>query len=369
MKFRLIVLLVVLALILTSCAAPAPTPTTASEPTSAPAATSEPQPTDEPTAAPTTAPTTSEELTFAMVTDQNGLGDGGFNDAAWAGLQMAEQEFGAMPKVVESREQAQYVPNLTSLAEQDTDLVAAIGFLLTDAVAEVAPQFPDVNFALVDSVVEAPNVACLLFKEEDGSFLVGAIAGLMTKSNTVGFVGGIDSPLIKKFEVGYRAGVMTTNPDAKVLASYVGSFADPAKGEEFANAQYDQGADIVYQAAGQTGLGVINAAKKRNLYAIGVDQDQNPLAPDNVITSMIKRVDTAIFEACKMVANDTFQGGTYTYGIAEGGIGIAPSSENTLPADVLQIARQLEEMVKSGEITVPTTEEELTSFTPPTLPE
>lgn len=341
MKSRLLLLLVVLALVLTSCAQPAPTQ--APEPAA-------------------------KAMTFAMVTDQNGLGDQGFNDAAWAGLQQAEKELGATPKVVESREQAQYVPNLTTLAEQDIDLVAGIGFLLTDAIAEVAPQFPNVNFALVDSVVEEPNVACLLFKEEDGSFLVGAIAGLMTKSNIVGFVGGIDSPLIKKFEVGYRAGVITTNPDAKVLVSYAGTFADPAKGEVLANAQYDQGADIVYQAAGQTGLGVINAADKRDQMVIGVDMDQNFLAPDNVITSMIKRVDTAIFDASKMVADGTFKGGIYSYGIAEGGIDIAPTSDKTLPADVLATALQLKEMVKNGEIKPPATEEELASFQAPALP-
>jgi len=305
--------------------------------------------------------------TFAMVTDQNGLGDQGFNDSAWAGLQMAQKELGITPKVVESREQSQYVPNLTSLAEQKTDLVIGVGFLLTDAVKEVAAKYPKVNFALVDSVVDAPNVANLLFKEQDGSFLVGAVAGLMTKTNVVGFVGGIEGDLIKKFEVGYRAGVKTTNPNCQVLVAYVGSFGDPAKGEDFANAQYDQKADIIYQAAGQTGLGVINAAKKRNLYAIGVDMDQNFLAPNNVITSMIKRVDMAVFDASKMVASGKFKGGIYTYGIAEGGIDIAPTSEKTLPKDVLDKVLALKERIKKGEFTPPATEADLAKFTPPAL--
>lgn len=309
----------------------------------------------------------SSRKTLAMVTDQNGLGDQGFNDSAWAGLKMAEKELGITPKVVESREQSQYVPNLTNLAEQKTDLVIGVGFLLTDAIKEVAAKYPKVNFALVDSVVEADNVANLLFKEQDGSFLVGAAAGLMTKTNIVGFVGGIEGDLIKKFEVGFRAGVKTTNPKCQVLVAYVGSFADPAKGEDFANAQYDQKADIIYQAAGQTGLGVINAAKKRNLYAIGVDMDQNHLAPNNVITSMIKRVDMAVFDASKMVVNGKFKGGIYTYGIAEGGIDIAPTSEKTLPKDVLDKVLALKERIKKGEFTPPATEAEFAKFTPPAL--
>ncbi len=309
----------------------------------------------------------SKGKTFAMVTDQNGLGDQGFNDSAWAGLQQAKESFGAEPKVVESREQSQYVPNLTSLADAKADLVVGVGFLLTDAVAEVSAKYKDINFALVDSVVDAPNVANLLFKEQDGSFLVGAIAGLMTKTNIVGFVGGMEGDLIKKFEVGYRAGVKTTNPDCEVLVTYVGSFADPVKGEDYANAQYDQNADIIYQAAGQSGLGVINAAKKRNLYAIGVDMDQNHLAPDNVITSMIKRVDAAVYDACKMVAEGKFKGGIFVYGIAEGGIDIAPTSEKTLPKDVLDVANALKERIKKGEFTPPSTEDEFNAFTPPSL--
>jgi len=305
--------------------------------------------------------------TFGMVTDQAGLGDQGFNDTSWAGLQKAEKDLGGKAKVVESRENSQYVPNLTTLAEQKTDLVVGVGFLLTDAVAEVSAKYPKVNFALVDSVVPADNVACLLFKEQDGSFLVGAIAGLMTKSNVVGFVGGMEGELIKKFEVGYRAGVKTTNPDCQVLVSYVGSFGDPALGEEMANGQYDKKADIIYQAAGGSGLGVINAAKKRAQKVIGVDTDQYALAPDNVITSMMKRVDVAVYETCKAVSEGKFKGGIVTRGIAEGGIDISPSSEKTLPKDVLDKANALKERVKKGEFTVPATEDEFTAFTPPSL--
>jgi basic membrane protein A len=302
-----------------------------------------------------------------MVTDEAGLGDQGFNDAAWSGMERAKKEFGAEIKVVESREQAQYVPNFSTLAEQGEDLVVGVGFLLQDAMNEVAPLYPDTHFALVDTCVPHPNVACILFKEQEGSYLVGAIAGLMTKTGVVGFVGGRESDLLKKFESGYRAGVMTTNPDAKVLVSYTGTFADPAKGNEMANAQYDQKADIVYEVAGLSGTGVIAAAKDRGLYAIGVDRDKNYLAPQNVITSMLKDVGYGVYSVAKMVAEDNFKGGEYRYGIKEGGIGYATTG-GLLPDDVIKTADTLKQMIVDGKVTPPQTEAELATFTPPQLP-
>ncbi len=306
-----------------------------------------------------------KKFVMAMVTDQSGLGDQAFNDAAWEGLKMAEKKFGIIKKVVESREQSQYVPNFSSLAEQKVDLIIGVGFLLKDAIKEVAPEYPNAHFALVDGVVKAPNVACLLFKENQGAFLVGAIAAKMTKTGIVGFVGGMETPIVKKFEAGYRAGVMTANPKVKVLVSYAGTFKDPAKGEEMAIPEYNQGADIVFQVAGQTGLGVINAAKKMNKYVIGVDRDQHYLAPKNVITSMIKRVDIAVFNAAKMVVEGKFKGGIYRYGIKEGGVDIAPSTSKMVPKDILDYVNKLKEMIKEGKINPPSTLEELKSFVPP----
>ena len=306
-----------------------------------------------------------KQLVMTMVTNQSGLGDQAFNDAAWAGLIMAEEKLGIEKKVLESREQAQYVPNFSTLAEQKVDLIIAVGFMMKDALAEVAELFPESNFGIVDGTVDAPNVACLLFKENEGAFLVGAIAAKMTKSGTVGFVGGMENPITKKFESGYRAGVMTANPDVKVLVSYTGSFADPAKGEEMATAQYNQGADVVFQVAGQTGLGVINAAKKMNKYVIGVDRDQNYLAPDNVITSMIKRVDIAVFNAAKMVKEGDFKGGVYRYGVAEGGIDIAPTTGKLVPTEILDYVNTLKQMIIEEKINPPTTSDELEKFTPP----
>lgn len=307
-----------------------------------------------------------EGLSFAMVTDEAGLGDEGFNDAAWEGMTASEADFGAEIKVVESREQAEYVPNFSMLAEQEEDLIVAVGFLLQAAVAEVAPQYPDARFALVDTCADEPNVACIQFKEEEGSFLVGAIAGLMTETGKVGFVGGRESDLLKKFESGYKAGVMTTNPDAEVLVSYTGTFADPALGKEMANAQYDQGADVVYEVAGLTGTGVIEAAKERDLMVIAVDRDKNYLAPDNVITSMLKDVGRGVYEVGKMVATDTFKGGEYRYGVKEGGIGFSTTG-NLCPDEVFQLAEDLKQMIIDGSIVVPKTLDEVEAFTPPAI--
>ncbi len=353
----LLTVLVALAMFATACKPAAPATTEA--PTAAPVV--------EPTQAPTTPPEPAKKLSFAMVTDQAGLGDQGFNDAAWEGMTRSKADFGADIKVVESREQAQYVPNFSTLAEQKEDLIVGVGFLLTDALAEVAPQYPDTHFALVDSVVDEPNVANLLFKEHEGSFLVGAIAGLMTKSGIVGFVGGIESDLLKKFESGYKAGVMTTNPNAKVLVSYTGTFADPAKGKEMANAQYDQKADIIYEVAGLSGTGVIAAAKDRGLYAISVDRDKNYLAPENVISGMIKRVDQAVYDAAKMVAEGNFKGGIYEYGVKEGGIDIAPTTAKMVPPEVLDVALKLKQMIIDGTVVPPKTLDELAAFTPPQI--
>ncbi len=308
-----------------------------------------------------------KKILVAMVTDQSGLGDQSFNDTTWAGIQKAERELGIEKKISEAREQAQYVPNLTAFAEQKSDLVVGVGFMCKDALKEAAGLYPNTRFALVDGVVEAPNVVCLLFKEEEASFLVGAIAGMMTKTGTVGFVGGMSNPITNKMEVGYKAGVMAANANVKVLMAYAGTFSDPGKGEEMATPQFQQGADIVFHAAGGTGLGVINAAKKLGKYAIGADIDQNYLAPDNVLTSAMKRVDIAVYNAIKMVKDGTFKGGIYRYGIKEDGIGYAPSTAKMVPENILRKVERLKEMIIDGRIVPPTTYEELSRFVAPKL--
>ncbi len=311
-------------------------------------------------------PAAEKKLVMAMVTNQSGLGDQSFNDAAWEGLGQAVTKYGIERKVLESREQAQYVPNLSTLAEQGASLVVGVGFMIKDAVAETAKMYPDTYFGMVDGSVDLPNVASIHFKENEGAFLVGAIAAKVSKTGKIGFVGGMSTPVTNRFEAGYRAGALTADPNVEILVSYAGTFADSAKGEEMANPQYEQGAEVIFQVAGQTGLGVINAAKKKGKYVIGVDRDQNYLAPENVLSSMIKRVDIAVLNAVGMVVEGNFEGGDYYYGINEGAIDFATSGD-LIPTDVVEYANMLKGKITSGEITPPATYEELESFSPPSL--
>jgi basic membrane protein A len=269
--------------------------------------------------------------------------------------------------VYETSQPSDYEPSLARAPSQGSDITFAIGFLMTDALTNVSSQNADSKYAIIDSVVEADNVASLLFKEEEGSFLVGAVAGLMTESNKVGFIGGLEVPLIKKFEAGYRAGVQTVNPDAEVLVTYAGDFNDPGKGKEIALSQYSNGADVIYHASGGTGLGLFQAAEERGEghWAIGVDSDQYELAPNNTLSSMMKRVDVAVFETIKAAHEGNFQAGTVVFGLQEDGVGLAPTTSNNTPQEVIDQVNELRDKIIAGEITVPTTEEELESFTPP----
>ena len=303
----------------------------------------------------------------AIVTDTAGLGDQSFNDSANRGLQQAGSELGIATQVYETSQPSDYEPSLQRAPSQGNDITFAIGFLMTDALTNVAGQNADAKYAIIDSVVEADNVASILFKEEEGSFLVGALAGLMTESDKIGFIGGLEVPLIKKFEAGFRAGVETVNPDAQVLVTYAGDFGDPGKGKEIALSQYAEGADVIYHASGGTGLGLFQAAQEKGpgFWAIGVDSDQYELAPDNTLTSMMKQVDVAVFETIKAAHEGNFQPGTTVFGLKEGGVGLAPTTSNNTPQEVIDQVNALGDRIIAGEFTVPTTEEELENFTPP----
>ncbi|HHY33441.1 MAG TPA: BMP family ABC transporter substrate-binding protein [Firmicutes bacterium] len=304
-----------------------------------------------------------------MVTDIGGLGDQSFNDAAYRGLQKAKDELGAEINVVESKKMDDYEPNLRSLADQKYDITWAIGFLMTDALNNVAPQYPDLKFGIIDSVVEQPNVASVTFKEQEGSYLLGIIAASMTKTGTVGFVGGMDSPVIERFEVGYLAGVRSVNPNVKVLIGYTGKFDDPAKGKEVALAQFSQGADIVYHASGACGIGVIEAAKEKGpgFWAMGVDSCQHHLAPDNVLSCMMKRVDVAVYDVSSKVKDGTFEATHYEYGLKEDGVGPCDETSKHVPQEVLDKVNAYKEKIVSGELVIPGTRAELETFTPPAI--
>lgn len=315
--------------------------------------------------------TTGKRLKIGLVTDVGGVDDKSFNQSAWEGLQKAKTDFGVDIKYTESRNNADYAANLARYADNKYDLVFAVGYLMQDAVKDAAKRYPSTKFALIDGDVpsDATNAVSYKFREEDGSFLAGALAGLTTKTKTVGFVGGTDSALIQKFEVGYAAGVKTTNPAAQVKVGYAGAFNDPQKGQELALAQMGAGADIIYQAAGKTGVGVIQAVKNKGagFYAIGVDKDQDGDAPGRILTSMVKRVDVAVYDVCKQTSTGAFKPGTVVLGLKEDGVALSEMkyTKKDVPAETLKRIDTLKEQIISGKITVPSTRADLASFTPP----
>ncbi|MEN9225726.1 MAG: BMP family ABC transporter substrate-binding protein [Thermostichus sp. DRC_bins_24] len=303
-------------------------------------------------------------ITVTMVTDQAGLGDQGFNDLAWAGLQKAAAELGVEAKFIESREFAQYVPNL-SAAARTSELTVGVGFLLTDAIAEVAKQNPDRKFALIDAVAEegVDNIASVVFREQEASFLAGVAAGLMSKSGKVGAIGGIEIPPVVRWISGFQAGVKTANPEAEVLVGYVGSFADPAQGKGLAEAQIAQGADILFEVGGLSGTGVFEAVRERGagLWVIASDKDKSQLAPDHQLAAVAKAVDVAVFSQVEAVAKGTFQGGILDLGLKEGGMALLTPG-NKIPAAVMQQVQTYEAQIEAGTLVPPTTAEELAAF-------
>jgi basic membrane protein A len=301
------------------------------------------------------------------VFDVGGRGDKSFNDAAYRGLEKAKKELGIDYEYIEPGPGAEREAALRQFASRnDIAIIFGIGFIFTDEITKIAQEFPDKKFACIDYTVAPgkvipPNLLALEFKEEEGSFLVGAIAGLVTKTNIVGFVGGMESPLIKKFEKSYEAGVKYVNPDCKVLIGYAGvtgeAFKNPGKGKELALGQYSKGADIIYHASGVTGLGVFEAARETHKLAIGVDSDQYGEAPGYILTSMIKVVDEAVFDCIRQVKNGTFKGArAETYGLKSKGVDYVYNEKNEklIPGSVRSKVEELREKIIIGEIKVPT---------------
>ncbi|WZL71731.1 BMP family ABC transporter substrate-binding protein [Clostridiaceae bacterium 35-E11] len=321
----------------------------------------EPEPAEQPDQNTETPAETENPIKIAMVTDVGGVHDKSFNQSAWEGLQKAEDELGIKPSYKESKQEADYEVNIETLVDQENDLVWGIGYLMGKTMEEAAKNYPDQKFAIIDNAYETTpeNLVGVVFKEQESSFLVGYIAGKMTKTNKVGFIGGMDFDVIHRFHYGYKAGVKYANPDCEILEQYAGAFDKPAIGRSIAENMYGEGADIIFHAAGDTGNGLIEVAKEKGKYAIGVDKDQNAEAPDNVITSSIKRVDNAIFNIAEDLKEGKFPGGTtVVYGLAEGGVDIAPSSDKHVPKEILDEIEQLKQKVIDGEIKVPQTKEE-----------
>lgn len=309
----------------------------------------------------------SGKVSVSMVTDTGGVNDQSFNQSAWEGLQRAKSELGVNVSYVESAQEADYARNLDTLRDSNQDLIWGIGFLMGDAILNAAKANPNQKYAIIDFAYEnAPaNVIGVLFREQEPSFLVGYIAGKMTKTGVVGFVGGIESELIGRFQYGFQAGVAFANPNARVLVQYAASFTDAAKGKSIALQFYQNGADIVYHAAGGVGDGVIEAAKEQGKWAIGVDRDQNYIAPNNVLTSAMKRVDNAIYNIVADLAKGVFNGGqTVVYGLAEGGVDIAPTSSMNVPADILAEVEALKRRIISGDLVIPADAAGFAAFNP-----
>jgi basic membrane protein A and related proteins len=308
-------------------------------------------------------------LDIGVVFDLGGRGDKSFNDGAYTGAERAAKELGAHIRYVEPGEGSDREAGLRLLAAEGMKLVIGVGFIFTDDLTALAKEYPNTAFAGVDFAVtigadgnpEPPpsNLAALKFREEQGSFLVGAIAALVGKSKKVGFVGGMDSPLIHKFEAGYRAGVKEVCPDCEVLVQYAGvtpdAFRNPGRGKELALSQYQQGVNVIYHAAGSTGLGVFEAARTMDRFAIGVDADQYHEAPGHVLTSMVKRVDNAVYDAILRVKENRFKGGIYNFGLAEDGVGYVYDEHNRalIPDAVRTRVEALKAEIIAGRIAVP----------------
>lgn len=318
-----------------------------------------------------------DNFSVAMVTDVGGVDDKSFNQSAWEGIQAFGKENGLEKgkggyDYLQSASDADYATNLNSLVRNEFDLIFGIGFKLAEDIKEVAAQRPDSQFAIVDEVIEADNVASITFKEEQGSFLVGVAAALSSESNKIGFIGGVDSQLINKFEVGFIAGVKSVKPDAEVSVQYANAFDKAELGKEIANSMYKQGVDVIFHASGGTGNGVFTAATElkqanndANVWVIGVDRDQYeegavPGTDLNVtLTSMVKRVDVAVKDLATKTMNGDFPGGeTIRYGLEEDAISVATTGDNISKETLMEIEKWTEK-IKAGEVEIPTTRDEL----------
>ena len=317
--------------------------------------------------APAEAPAAEEEqLKVALIIAQGGLGDKSWNDLGNEGFQRAITDFGIDGTAVESEDPVGEGEKLMrTAAESGYNLVVSLEYSHADAIQRLAPDYPDSMFAIVGNPnVEADNVVILLFKEHEGSFLAGAISGMVTTmennpkvnpDKVLGAIQGVESPGFLRFTSGFLQGAQYIDPEIELLIAIAGSFNDPSKGRELAISQYEQGADIVYQIAGGTGEGVFTAAEEMNHYAVGVDQDQDGQKPGYILTSMIKRVDVAVYEVIKKYSEGTLEGGTtIEYGLKEDGVGISPMThtKDQLPAEFFDELEEIKQKILSGEIEV-----------------
>jgi basic membrane protein A len=305
------------------------------------------------------APSASADLKVALLLDRGGKDDKSFNASAYEGATEARKKLGITLKYVEASDDNAFEPLLRAFAQKDFDLIIGIGFAQKESIAKVAAQFPQKHFVIVDAEVTAPNVRSLLFEEHEGAFIVGAIAAMTSKTGKVGFVGGMDVPLIRRFEMGYEAGAKKANPQVSVVANYVGvtseAWNNPPKGKELAMAQYDGGVDVIFAAAGASGFGVFDAAEEKKKFAIGVDSNQNWIKPGLILTSMLKRVNLAVFATIEEAKAGRFSGGVKRFGLPDKGVDYAIDqyNEKILTESVRKRADELKTEIIAGKIVVP----------------
>lgn len=316
-------------------------------------------------------PPIGQTVNVGIVFDLGGRGDKSFNDGAYVGGERASRDLDAHVRFVEPGDGSDREAGLRLLAAEGMDLVIGVGFIFSDDLTQLAKEYPNTKFAGIDysagvdaagnMIQPPPNLAALKFREEEGSFLVGALAALVSKTKKVGFVGGMNFPLIHKFDAGFRAGVSHVCPKCTIVSHYAGvtpeAFRNPGRGKELALSQYQSGVDVIYHAAGSTGLGVFEAARQSGTLAIGVDADQFAEAPGHILTSMVKGVDVAVHQAVRWVKDGTFKGGIYELGLREQGVGYVYDDNNkALIADTVRArVEELRQEIIAGRIRVPNT--------------
>lgn len=298
-------------------------------------------------------------LKVGLALDKGGRDDKSFNSAAYAGATEARKKLGIQLKTVESSDDSGLEPSLRTFAQKGFDLVIGIGFVMGEPLKKVAAQFPNTKFLIVDSEVKAPNVRSVSFKEHEGSYLVGYLAALTSKTKKVGFVGGMDVPLIHRFEMGYQAGAKAADPKVEVITNYVGSSSDawrnPTRGKELASAQYNRGVDVIFTAAGASGLGVFDAAEEHKKYAIGVDSNQNWVKPGRILTSMLKRIDLAVLNTIETASQGKMKAEAVELGVKEGGVDFAIDQHNRalISPELEKKVNEVKKKISEGTIVVP----------------
>ncbi|QDK44022.1 BMP family ABC transporter substrate-binding protein [Bdellovibrio sp. ZAP7] len=303
--------------------------------------------------------TTFANIKVGLVLDKGGKDDKSFNSAAYAGATKAEKDLQIELKYVEATD-TNAIENLhRNFARKNYDLVIGVGFAQTDAVKKVAAQFPKVKFAIVDGEVTAANVRSLMFEEHEGSFLVGALAAMASKSHSIGFVGGMDIPLIRRFAMGYDAGAKYVDPKIKISENYVGvtgeAWNNPAKSKELALAQYGKGVDVIFVAAGASNSGVFDAAEEKKKFAIGVDSNQNWMKPGTILTSMLKAVDVAVYETIKETKDGKFKAEVARFGLKNNGVDytLDKYNEKLITPEMKKKVDEIKKKIIAGQIQVP----------------